>query len=138
MKVGAVGPPDDSDVLYRFNLTNVMRQDSLAEYTGEVQVRLGLRITDRDNTPHPGGPGAATTVDLPFSFTVACTATAENLLGSTCALNTSAESVLPGSITEGGRAIWELDQVKVLDGGPDGDVETPDNSLLAVQGVFVP
>jgi hypothetical protein len=36
------------------------------------------------------------------------------------------------------RAIWALDQVQVFDGGPDGVVATADNSLFAVQGIFVP
>jgi hypothetical protein len=32
-----------------------------------------------------------------------------------------------------------MDQVKVYDGGPDEDADTSaDNSLFAVQGVFVP
>jgi hypothetical protein len=39
---------------------------------------------------------------------------------------------------KGKRAIWELGQVRVYDGGPDGLAATADNSLFAVQGVFVP
>ena len=45
---------------------------------------------------------------------------------------------MPGSVNESRRSIWELDQVKVFDGGPDGVVSTADNTLFAVQGVFVP
>jgi hypothetical protein len=36
------------------------------------------------------------------------------------------------------RTIWQLDQVEVSDGGPDDLASTPDNSLFAVQGLFVP
>ena len=33
----------------------------------------------------------------------------------------------------------ELSQIKVNDGGPDGDVDTAgDNSLFEVQGIFIP
>jgi hypothetical protein len=40
---------------------------------------------------------------------------------------------------EGNRAQWELDQVKVYDGGADGDADTTgDNTLIAVQGLLVP
>ena len=40
---------------------------------------------------------------------------------------------------EGVRAIWELGQISVWDGGEDGYVESrDDNAVLAVQGVFVP
>jgi hypothetical protein len=46
--------------------------------------------------------------------------------------------VLPGSVQTGARAIWQLGSVQVFDGGPDGIVSTPDNSLFADQGLFVP
>ena len=32
----------------------------------------------------------------------------------------------------------EFDQVTIWDGGTDGDILTPDNSLLFVQGIMVP
>ena len=41
--------------------------------------------------------------------------------------------------TEGQRAVWELGQVQVYDGGADGDADTTgDNTLFAVQGTFTP
>jgi hypothetical protein len=46
--------------------------------------------------------------------------------------------VAPGVIREGDRAIWQLGRMEVWDGGPDGDVDTADNSLFATQGLFVP
>ena len=40
---------------------------------------------------------------------------------------------------EGQRAIWELGQIQVFDGGSDGDGDTTgDNTLFAVQGAFAP
>ena len=46
---------------------------------------------------------------------------------------------MPGTVTEGKRAVWELGQVQVDDGGADGDADTAgDNTLFMVQGVFVP
>jgi hypothetical protein len=75
---------------------------------------------------------------VPFPVTVPCAATADPARGSTCALATTVDAVTPGAAQEGKRAVWELGQVQVLDGGPDGDVSTSDNSLFAVQGVFVP
>jgi hypothetical protein len=41
-------------------------------------------------------------------------------------------------VVEDSRSVWELEKVNLFDGGPDGDAETPDNSLFATQGVFVP
>ena len=57
---------------------------------------------------------------------------------STCSVVTTANTLIPGAVIESKRAIWSLGSVNVLDGGPDGDVSTDDNGLLATQGVFVP
>ena len=58
--------------------------------------------------------------------------------GSTCSAATTADALIPGFVVEGKRSVWQLDKVEVFDGGPDGDVATPDNTLFATQGVFVP
>jgi hypothetical protein len=37
------------------------------------------------------------------------------------------------------RAIWQFQRVQVHDGGPDLDADTTgDNTLFAVQGIFIP
>jgi hypothetical protein len=41
-------------------------------------------------------------------------------------------------VSEGKRAIWELGQIEVFDGGSDGLTSTGDNTVFARQGVFVP
>ncbi len=41
-------------------------------------------------------------------------------------------------MSEGKRAIWELGQIEVSDGGSDGLASTEDNTVFARQGVFVP
>ena len=58
-------------------------------------------------------------------------------MGSTCAANTTADAVVPGSIAEGKRAIWELGQVGVRDGGID-DPRVDAYQTFMVQGLFVP
>ena len=67
-----------------------------------------------------------------------CTATGDTTIGSTCAVATTADAVTPGVIKEGMRAIWQLGQVQVLDGGADGVASTTPNTVFARQGVFVP
>jgi hypothetical protein len=130
---GAVGPPDDSDVEIRFSLTNVIKQSNLGDYTGELQARTSLRLTDKQ-------AGVASTIqDFPFVFAIPCTATADTTIGGLCAVNTTADAVLPGSAAEGQRETWALDQVRVYDAGPDGSPGTVyDNQVVAVQGLFVP
>jgi hypothetical protein len=129
--VGTPGGPDDSDLDIRFSLTNVMKLSDLSDYAGELRGRLDVRFTDK--------PPGATTEDFPFGFTIPCTPTSDTTLGATCGLATTADTLVPGSIPEGARSVWGLDQVRVYDGGPDGDADTAgDNSLFEVQGVFVP
>jgi hypothetical protein len=99
----------------------------------------GLQITDRNNTTDSGqGDQAATVIPLPFPIPLNCTTTADPSVGSTCAVQTTANSIAPGSVAEGNRAIWELGQFGLLDQGPDGVPGNSDDNPFAVQGVFVP
>jgi hypothetical protein len=135
-----VGDPgtgtDEADVALTVAATDVRRAGTLADYTGELEARLDLRITDRNNGT--GGNDSATVQDLTRSLAVPCAATGGSA-GATCSLSTSLDAVTPGVVVEGKRAIWQLGKVEVRDGGPDGDADTTaGNATFAVQGVFVP
>jgi hypothetical protein len=70
---------------------------------------------------------------------VPCAATISPTAGGTCSLSSSFNAILPGSVAAGSRAIWELGDVKVFDGGPDGQAGTlGGNTLFAHQGLFAP
>jgi hypothetical protein len=129
---GASGPPDDSDVSLKLRISNVFKSADFTDYTGELEARLSARLTDKQSA------GQATTQDFPFSFTSPCTMTADTVVGAVCSIDTTFNAVVPGSVIDAQRAIWALDEVRIYDGGPDGDAETPGNSLFEVQGVFVP
>jgi hypothetical protein len=137
-----VGDPstsaDEADVSLAAGVNDVRKAADLSDYVGELQVRLSLRITDRDNAPAPGGAGPGTVTDTTFPFTLPCSATADTSVGATCSVTTTADVVLPGVIVEGKRAVWELGQVIVLDGGEDGLASTADNLPFLSQGLFVP
>jgi hypothetical protein len=108
------------------------KQVALTPYSGQLSADVGLRITDRNNTPSPGDPGAATVQDGSFPVTATCA-------GGSCSVATTANALMPGSVLEGKRAIWQLGQIKVYDGGADGVASTTgDNTLFMDQGVFVP
>jgi TolB protein len=131
--------PDDADVNVSLSITNVMNRSDQSDYTGELRLELPLRITDHANTPAPVGGYAGTVSDTSLFAAVPCTATADTTLGSTCALSTTVDSIVPSTVHEGLRAIWALGQVKVWDGGADGDADTAgDNRLFEVQGIFTP
>jgi hypothetical protein len=130
---------DEADVKARFDMTDVRRQTTQADYTGEVEVSAVIRITDRLNgIGITGGTTPATVSDFPFPVRSTCAATASTAVGGHCAATTSFDAILPNSIREGKRAVWEVGQVRVQDGGSDGQMETLPNTLFAVQGVFAP
>ncbi len=127
------------DVQIAAHLNDVANTD-LTDYTGTLRAQLPLEITDKLNTPHPGGPGAATTQPFTYGFTIPCAdSPAEPITGSDCMLATSMNALAPGTHEDGRRAVWQLGQVRVLDGGADADGSTiADNTVFATQGVFVP
>jgi hypothetical protein len=108
-----------------------------ADYAGEVEGFLHMRITDRLNGPNL--PDAASG-EIDFPFTVACTPTdADTTRGSDCNLVTDANAVVAGAFANGKRSVVELEQMIVRDGGSDGDADTkPDNKTFAVQGLLIP
>jgi Tol biopolymer transport system component len=122
-------PGDQADVAITAQITDVYTQAGLADYAGSVTVKTPLRITDKLNTPHPGGPGAGTVSDIPYGFTVPCAETADTTIGGACLLSTSADALAPGAVTEGRRAIWGLGAVEVYDAN---------DALFMKQGIFVP
>lgn len=129
-------PPDEADVKLDTKITDVRSKTDLADYVGELQTRLPIRVTDLNNAPPAGS--AATTTDTAFAFTVPCTVTADAAIGSTCTVATTADAVLPGSIKEEVRSNWQINQIEVLDGGADGLASTAGNTVFARQGVFAP
>jgi uncharacterized repeat protein (TIGR01451 family) len=104
------------------------------DYTGELQIAYDLRITDLANP----SASPATVTDTSFPAKMTCGETASDAVGASCALDTTANAIVPGTIGAGNRTNWELGQVHIDDGGPDGIVDTTPNGLFAVQGVFVP
>lgn len=128
-------PQDESDVQVAARITDVRLRSDLSDYTGDLAVRLPLRITDKDNT----GAGPATVSDTAIAIEMPCATTGATTIGSTCATTTTVEAVVPGAVKEGLRAIWQLGQIAVDDGGVDGQAQTTgDNTLFAVEGLFVP
>jgi Tol biopolymer transport system component len=129
-------PADEADLAVAISLTDVRRTSGLADYQGELEVRVSKRITDRDALPGPVAGG--TLKDIQLSVEVPCTTTASTTVGSTCAINTTLDAITPGAVPELKRSVWQLDRIRVFDGGADGDASTGPDTLFAVQGIFVP
>ena len=130
-------PANEADVDLDFSVNDIRPPGGTGDYTGEVAVTASLRVTDKSNGP--SGHEDGTVADSPFAVTVPCAATIDTTIGGDCALATTANTVVPGLVTESRRTIWDLGQVKVYDGGSDGLASTTgDNTLLADEGVFIP
>jgi hypothetical protein len=127
---------NETDVRMRVRLTDVRKKSDLSDYTGQLQVRGGLRITDRLNGSLQNE--AATEIDTELPATVPCTATTPSFTGANCELTTTLNATVPGTIVKGKRATWQFGQIKVFDGGAGGVAGASDATLYAVQGLYIP
>ena len=101
------------------NITDVRWASDWSDYTGELRAILQLRITDQSNGPTLAD--AATMSDTPYGVTVPCAATPSAAIGVDVLRHvTTADAVAPGTVLEGRRAMWQIGQVEVTDGGADG------------------
>jgi hypothetical protein len=118
------------------SMSDVRNKTTLTDYTGSVRTSMSVQITDNLNateTPEPG-----TVQSFTYTFDAPCTATGSTTIGSTCAVDTTANALVPGTIGNGFRAIWQLGQIQVKDPGPDATLGNGDDGTFARQGVFVP
>ena len=106
------------------------------DYAGELRASFGVRRTDKfDST---GEAYSSTLGDSALEFSFACGTTAATQ-GATCSVATTANSLAPGYVRNGDRTSMELGAIRLLDGGPDGDGDTPaGNSVFATSGLFIP
>jgi hypothetical protein len=132
---------DEADVKVSVSLTDIRCTDTtaactagaLSDYTGSMRLKLSVDLAD---TYVPNLPAMSKGV---VSIPIPCATTADASIGSACSTATTVDSVIPGAVREGNRAIWGLDRMEIWDGGQDGLLATSDDdTLFAVQGVFVP
>jgi hypothetical protein len=120
-----------------------------ADYSGEVRFSFAFRFTDHWNaTTLGGGTDAATAQGFYFDQVLAsgsttlawaCAQSGSTSTGSTCNLHTSLMALFPSSVESDKRTIWALDELRIFDGGADGDGDTTsDNTVFARPGIFIP
>ena len=131
----------------RCGTANVLGPD---DYTGEMRLSFTVRLTDHWNATAPGGGTNPATVEdfgvdeVPTPQfgrppTWACVQSGSTSTGSTCDLHTSMQSIIPGAANGDRRSIWALDEVRIYDGGADGDGDTAaDNTVFMRPGIFIP
>ena len=146
---GAPGPPDDSEIVITASVSDVRCKPTTSacgnandtggpDYTGGLQGVGTVRFTDHDNgAGEDGGSDPATVVDIAFPINLNCASTTDATTGGICNITSTCLGCL-GAIKDGRRTVAELSELQVFDGGSDGLVQTADNTLFAVEGVFVP
>jgi hypothetical protein len=126
---------DDADLRLKMSVNDVRNKTGLTDYAGQLKSTTTIRAIDRDNGPSEVG----VMQDTPYSFTVPCTTTpASGTTGSTCSVDTTADALVPNTIKENLRTVWQLGKIEVFDGGSDGVASTEPNTRYLVQGFFVP
>jgi hypothetical protein len=127
---------NEADINLVVSLTDVRNNPSLTDYVGPVTAQTDVQITDLTNAPETPEPGTMQTIK--YQAQVNCIGTVSTSTGSTCDLNTTVNALVPGTIVEGRRTMWQLGQVEIKDAGPDGIPGNLDDTIFARQGVFVP
>jgi hypothetical protein len=111
------------------------------DYVGQLQIEIGMRITDHFNAPSSTTP--ATAVDIIFPVREPCASTGPTI-GSTCAIVTSMNALVPGSAPGAKRMTIQIPQrtspggIQVYDGGQFGIAGASDATLYLEPGVFLP
>jgi hypothetical protein len=135
---------NEADLKLVVSLTDIRNNPSLTDYVGKVLVTSDVQITDQQNAPEQPEPGTVQT--FKFEFPTSCVSTVSTTVGSNCNANTTANALIPGSVVESKRSVWELGQVSVKDAGPNatGYENCPptcgdgDETTFLREGVFVP
>jgi len=129
---------DEADLEIISTITGVRRRSDGATYSGRTIFDTTVRLTDKANGA--SGLGSATVQDTRFSLPMDC-------VNGACGLSTTADSLVPGYVKEGKRAVVQVRSVNVMDVGADGGIGPPacapncgtgDEKVFLRQGVFAP
>jgi hypothetical protein len=137
---GDPGNGDQADVSIGASLTDI-KTPAGADYNPsasgpDMTLTARLRITDLSNGP--AQTDAATATDLDFAVPINCNGTPDPALGATCAVNTMADVVMPGSIKEGKSTVLQSFRLRVNDSGPNATRGDGDDRIFSTQGIFTP
>ena len=148
---GVPGPPDDQEVGIDVSVGDVRctpasprcggaNASGPPDYVGEVRAAWAIRQSDHFNAVAPGGgTDVATLQDYSMEFSVLCNETSSTSTGSTCSVSTLENAIIPGATKDGKRSVEGIAEVRVDDGGADGDGDTTaDNTVFMRAGVFIP
>jgi glucose/arabinose dehydrogenase/PKD repeat protein len=145
-------PGDTADVKITMALTDVRCTAASLEclssgfdYAGRLFAKIAVRRTDKRNGVF--GDAVGTASDVPLDIPIDCVPNSDLSIGSSCSVETTADSLYPGLVQEQSRAVWDLGILEVYDAGPNGtglESGCPpacgdgDEQVFMHQGLFVP
>ncbi len=144
-------PEDEADVRIDASARDVQLAAGGSDYSGKVILRSRLRLTDYANGA--SGDESGTVEDFDLSAPFDCVPSADPATGSTCAIGTTLDALLPGVAVEGRRAVISAFSLMLLDAGADGQISpqsdplglgcpptcgSGDEAVFLRQGVFTP
>jgi TolB protein len=97
----------------------------LSDFTGIMNLKYGIRLTDRSNPVGTAGTVVDTNVDIAWF----CGGTADPAIGSNCSVTVGLNTIVPGLVVAGRRAIWRLRSLAL---------QYPPGNDFAVPGSFIP
>jgi len=118
---------------------------ALSDYTGKLLLSAKIRLTDKVNGSPAVEPG--TMQDFTLEVPVQCVATTSTTIGGSCNTITTANSLYPGLVLDAKRAVWQIDDVRATDAGPNGTgygagcpgtCGDGDETVFMRSGIFVP
>jgi len=121
-------------------------------YNGRTLGESSIRASDHKNCPTAAcalgaGTQSATVVDFNFTFRIPCGNKASPVLAAgRCMILSSANTELPGAVTNGDLSVIQIQSVVAKDPGPDGVAGsgcpllcgTGDEQLASQQGLYIP
>jgi hypothetical protein len=136
------GNGDQADILLALNATDI-QSGAGGDYTPnasgpDTTLITRLRLTDLFNGTGSPRTSPGTTQDFDFLIPVNCGSTADPAVGATCNTNTSVDALAPGAVPEDKQTILQVFRLRLQDSGPDGTRLSADDTLLEMQGVYVP
>ena len=128
---------DEADVRLTFDASDIWRDTTpLGGGFVRVKVKLGLRITDRNNYPATGTVGA--TGDISLSAVTTCNTVGPPDGPATCALDTTLDALVPSSCGSAAARSGSCRRSRFSTGVDDFNPTTEPNDLFLTPGVFVP
>jgi hypothetical protein len=130
---------DEADVVFQAITTDIRSGSATGvDYdpsASDATLVVKWRISDNYNGGSLTDP--ATVQDYDFNVPVACAATADATIGSTCSVDSTADSIMPGVIKEGKAMNVQLFRLRLNDSGTNGTRGDADDRIFEQEGIYI-